>query len=183
MSETLPEEEVSTVNYANDPFWAHKDWYGPEQLQAYELQVMADRAAAERHRAELDVVAVAAGALGLGLWLSGAEERSRSRARRRYIQANCPEDYTSRKAAFERALVLLEDHHQRTVARLGQEIAIAERRLRGATAKRRVAHQARVEGLEAELRSEGAIYAQDQAEVLAEYADVLAYESGLASIV
>lgn len=171
------------MNYASDPLWAYKQGYGPEQRQAYENQVMADRADRERHRSEFDFAAVAGGAALLGSWFQSRAARKQARAREEFEIAHRPQDYDRRRMEYGMAISHLESDVAWSISKLEVEIARLEASLpQAGTAKTHRTIRARLDALRAMVETKRLVYTSTLESLSMRYRDVLEYDTALASL-
>lgn len=169
------------MNYAHDPFWAYKDSYSPEKRQAYENQVMMDRAASERHRDEFGTASIITGGLLLFDWFQGRSARKAEKARAKYAQEHCPENYEIRRAEFEAAADKLHTETDQTLLTLQGEISYLEHRVLSAgTAKSAKTMRSRIQYLKAKVESARLAYQTSLDSLVMQYQDIVEYEAGLA---
>ena len=168
------------MNYASDPFWAHKSGYSPERLQAYENQVMADRAAQERHRAEFDYAAMVGGALAVGTLFKTRAQRKQAKARRDYDRDHRPRDYARRNMEYHAALDRLKSESAIAMSRIEDEIARTEIRipLAGTTKTHRTL-KANLEALKAMLEDKRLAFETAREALSMKYHDILEYEAAM----
>jgi hypothetical protein len=171
------------MSYAHDPYWAYKQGWDPERRQAYENQVMMDRAAEQQHRAEFDAGAIiTSGVLLGGLFMSRAARKA-AKARAQWVNDHYPEDYPSRKAEMDATRAQLESETVQTIATLTAEIATLEGRLPHAgTAKTVRTLRTRIDALQARIDGARLAFTQALDALKMRYLDIVEYEEGLARL-
>lgn len=171
------------MNYASDPFWAHKQGYGPEQRQAYENQVMMDRAAQERHRAEFDYAAMATSAILVGSWFRSRAERKQEKARRDFDRNHRPRDYARRYGEYHTALDRLETETARLLHELEVEVYQLQARLPLAgTTKTHRTLKARLDALKAMMEDKRLAYETAREALSMKYRDIVEYEAAIQAL-
>lgn len=169
------------MNYANDPLWAHKHSMDPYKRQAYESQVMADRAAADRHRTQFDAAATVGSVLILADWFRGRDSRKQAKERKRYIDTRRPVSYDERRAELESAERQLQIETIAAVPQFEVELMQLKARLPVAgTAKTHRSLKGRIDALEALIKDKRLAYATGIDALTMKYSDILTFEAGLA---
>lgn len=170
------------MNYASDPYWAHKEHYGPEKRQAYENQVMADRAAAERHRSQLDAVAIAGGVAAFGAWYGTRAQRKADKLRRAYDRDHRPGDYDRRRFEYYSAVEQLQRQTENDLYRLEVDARQVEMQLPLAgTAKTHRTLKSRLDALRSMMEDKRLALTTGLEALSMKYGDVLEYDRTMAS--
>lgn len=170
------------MNFATDPFWAHKGSYAPEQLQAYENQVMIDRAAHERHRTEFDYAALAGSALLVGAAFQGRAGRKQAKARRAYSRDHQPQNYARRRMEYGIAVDRLESEISADIYRLEVESSTIQMQLPVATGKSYRHLKARLDALKAMVEDKRLARSSTLESLSMQYRDILEYDAAMEAL-